>query len=642
MIAVGHMSLVCSLALNLAFSGFLIYQLYFWWRKKTEMPQVFLGLYRVSNIVSLGLFFFVSLSFFILIYGFYQADYTFLLVSKYVSNQQPWYYRVSAVWGNHEGSMLLWVWLLALTQILFTGIIKKDSLQSFVSLGIASLVVCSFILYILSASDPFLAFIIPPVQGRGLTPLLQDPLLVIHPPILYFGYVLTLIPFSQATGFLITYTFLENKVEKEKAKKELLQILKWPVCIAWMFLTLGIMLGSYWAYYELGWGGYWFWDPVENASLLPWLALLALIHFRILADKQKNYYGSLLFTAILAFLLCILGTFLVRSGILSSVHAFAQSPERGLFILVLLMIWGAFSLGILAYKLPNLQERQLRKKMYLDSIFLLVGINCFLAILITTLWGTIYPLIMQVVFGQYISVGPLYFERLIGPFAFIGVAMLALIYTDLKSKMHKIKKISFYIILGGGLFIYMMAKGASFFQSASGGMGAVLITVMSLYCLEKPFSLRGVGIAIIHGAFGLFLIGASWDAAFQQVDTLTFKLYEKKSFHKYQLIFDKYKVTQGVNYQGVEVPLEVFRGSVYIGLLTPQWRLYKELGQDVQKTSQLVIQGISQLYVVIQSMQKGKVTVKVWYRPLINILWISGMMMILGLIFLIRRKKYDI
>src|SRR5579872_196404 len=351
---------------------------------------------RIASASAMGLLVFVGLAFGTLVYAFVVSDFSILLVADHSHTLKPLVYKISGVWGNHEGSMLLWVLVLALYAALVAALQRGGARLTSTALGVQGLLAVAFLLFILFTSNPFLRLDPMPFEGAGLTPLLQDPGLAMHPPMLYAGYVGLSAAFSYAAAALL----VGEEGWARAARPFML--------IAWIALTCGIALGSWWAYYELGWGGFWFWDPVENASLMPWLIATALLHSALATEKSGAFRTWSLLLAIAGFSLSLIGTFLVRSGVLSSVHAFASDPTRGFFIMVLIALAIGGALALFAWRAPTLQGGAAFAPVSRETALLLN--NVFLVASCSAVFvGTLYPLALDALNGTKISVGPPYY-----------------------------------------------------------------------------------------------------------------------------------------------------------------------------------------------------------------------------------------
>ena len=368
---------------------------------------------QVARMSAFGFFAFIALAFGALTYGFVTSDFSILTVAENSHTLKPLIYKISGVWGNHEGSMLLWVLVLAIYSAVMALAVRGGARLTSAALGVEGLLAAAFVLFILLTSDPFRRLDPMPFQGEGLNPLLQDPGLAMHPPMLYLGYVGLSATFAYAAAALITQ---ETGSQWARAARPYM-------LMAWIALTLGITLGSWWAYYVLGWGGFWFWDPVENAALMPWLVATALIHSTLATERTGAFRSWTLLLAIAAFSLSLIGTFLVRSGVLASVHSFANDPERGKFILWLLGLAIGGALALFAWRAPGIEEGASFEPASRETLLLLN--NVFLTASAATVFlGTLYPLLLEALTGTRISVGPPYFAITFAP---IFIALLLLV-----------------------------------------------------------------------------------------------------------------------------------------------------------------------------------------------------------------------
>ncbi len=358
----------------------------------------------VASSAALGMFVFVALAFGALTYAFVVSDFSVITVAQNSHTTKPLIYKITGVWGNHEGSMLLWVFVLAIYSAIMTFAQAGSARLTSAALGVQGLLACAFLLFILFTSNPFLRLDPPPFEGAGLNPLLQDPGLAFHPPMLYIGYVGLSASFAYAAAALITG---EADAAWARAARPFM-------LIAWIALTLGITLGSWWAYYDLGWGGFWFWDPVENAALMPWLIATALLHSALATERTGAFRSWTLLLAILGFSLSLIGTFLVRSGVLSSVHAFASDPTRGVFILAMLIVAIGGALALFAWRAPQLEGGAAFEPASKETALLLNNV-LLSAAAATVFIGTLYPLLLDALTGQKISVGPPYFALTFAP-----------------------------------------------------------------------------------------------------------------------------------------------------------------------------------------------------------------------------------
>ncbi len=510
----------------------------------------------------------VFISFISLIYAFIISDFSNETVYNNSHTTKPLFYKISGSWGNHEGSLLLW--LLVLTIFLFIFLINSKKLlikYRLLTVLFQELIIIGFLLFILFTSNPFLNLFPIPKEGMGLNPILQDPALAIHPPILYLGYVGTSIIFSSSLAALVC-----GMVNKIWAK----HIKKW-IIISWIFLTIGILLGSIWAYYELGWGGFWFWDPVENVSLMPWFCLTALLHTIIVLEKRNIYQSWTIILSIATFSLSMGGTFLVRSGILNSIHTFANDPSRGIFILCFL-----FALVLLAififfiYQKKNLKNIS---KSFLASKETAILINNWFMMffLSVVLIGTVYPIFLEVINGSKISIGPPFYQKLIAPFLIPFLLFMA-VGPSLKWIKDNLRKINFYQLF---LFIlsiiisYLLVKlyGVKYlFAVPLFGLGFFLffLTVRDLFSRNSTLSQK-----ISHFGFSLFILSILFNGIFAKEFTSNMKVGDEREFMNKTIKFENLKIIEKNNYKSLVANFNVSdnKGSIN---LSPEVRIYNQ------------------------------------------------------------------
>jgi len=510
----------------------------------------------------------VFISFFSLIYAFIISDFSNETVYNNSHTTKPLFYKISGSWGNHEGSLLLW--LLVLTIFLFIFLINSKKLlikYRLLTVLFQELIIIGFLLFILFTSNPFLNLFPIPKEGMGLNPILQDPALAIHPPILYLGYVGTSIIFSSSLAALIC-----GMVNKIWAK----HIKKW-IIISWIFLTIGILLGSIWAYYELGWGGFWFWDPVENVSLMPWFCLTALLHTIIVLEKRNIYQSWTIILSIATFSLSMGGTFLVRSGILNSIHTFANDPSRGIFILCFL-----FALVLLAififfiYQKKNLKNIS---KSFLASKETAILINNWFMMffLSVVLIGTVYPIFLEVINGSKISIGPPFYQKLIAPFLIPFLLFMA-VGPNLKWIKDNLSKINFNQLILFVLSIiisYLLVKlyGVNYlFAVPLFGLGFFLffLTVRDLSSKDSTLSQK-----ISHFGFSLFILSILFNGIFAKEFTSNMKVGDEREFMNKTIKFENLKIIEKNNYKSLVANFNVSdnKGSIN---LSPEVRIYNQ------------------------------------------------------------------
>ena len=591
-----------------------------------------LRLMTLGRTAALTQAFLVLLAFGALTQAYVTSDFSVLNVVDNSHSAKPLLYKISGVWGNHEGSMLLWALILALfgAAVAIFGNNLPDTLRSRV-LAIQALIGVGFLAFLLFTSNPFERVFPAPPDGNGLNPLLQDPGLAFHPPLLYLGYV----------GFSVTYAFavaalLEGRVDAAWAR----WVRPWALA-AWCFLTLGIALGSWWAYYILGWGGFWFWDPVENASLMPWLAGTALLHSAIVVEKRDALKSWTVLLALLAFSLSLLGTFLVRSGVLTSVHAFAQDPARGMFILAFLLLVTGGGLALYAWRAPQLQGGGLFQPVSREGALILNNLLlCTLAA--TVLLGTLYPLFLDLLTGNKVSVGPPFFNATFVPlcaplFAALCVGpFLGWKRAELWPALMRLR-IAFVVSLAAILVAMTMIDSRSTLAALAFGFGVWLI-VGSLAALTdrvRSGTLRTIprstlGMVISHAALGVVVLGSvatsSWNTELMQ----TMKPGDKVSFAGYAVQLERMDEVQGPNYVAERATLNVTVGGKPYTVLQPERRLFTVQRRQVAETA-IQTNGLRDFYATLGegNPQQGWV-IRLYLNPLAPWIWLGAALCALG------------
>jgi len=566
------------------------------------------------------------LSFLLLIYAHIISDFSLLNVYQNSHTTKPLLYKISGVWGNHEGSLLLWILVLTIfNYFIFKLYNNNNSIFILKTLETQALVTVGFLLFIILTSNPFEKMIPEQSNGLGFNPILQDPALAIHPPLLYFGYVGLSAAFSMSVAALS----LENN-----QKIPWHTYMKPFVLAAWTFLTIGIALGSIWAYYELGWGGWWFWDPVENASFMPWLIGTALLHSLIIVEKRKSLRAWVLLLSILAFLLSVIGTFLVRSGILTSVHTFALDPSRGMYILLFTAILGGYSLILFGKK---------SKKYFDNSYFALFSkegsilINNVLMIVTcaTVFLGTVYPLIIEAFTNEKISVGEPYFNSTAIPIMIPAILVMGvgpLLAWNKEEKLKILKK----IFPSSVLTIIMTVLTFSIYQSYSfiGIIGIILAfwiisnNVILLIQKNKNYS---VGMLIAHLGIGLLILGVTGSSNWQEEKIARLKIGTSTQINKYNIIFKEINEVKGPNYLAIKANFTVYdKNKNFITDLKPENRYYPI--SNIFTTEASIHTNLSRdLYIVLGegNLNDGWV-VKVYHNPLVIWIWIGALIMFMG------------
>ncbi|HXW27523.1 MAG TPA: heme lyase CcmF/NrfE family subunit [Xanthobacteraceae bacterium] len=627
----GHYALVLALGLALIQGTVPL------WGARTGDP----ALMAVGTSTALAQFVFVAASFAALTWCHVASDFSVLTVFENSHSAKPLIYKITGVWGNHEGSMLLWVLILALFGALVAafGANLPLALKATV-LAVQAWIAAAFHLFILVTSNPFARLIDPPFEGRDLNPILQDPGLAIHPPLLYLGYVGFSISFSFAIAALI-----EGRIDAAWAR----WVRPWTL-IAWMFLTLGIAMGSFWAYYTLGWGGWWFWDPVENASLMPWLAGTALLHSAAVMEKRDALKVWTILLAILAFSLSLVGTFLVRSGVLVSVHTFATDPTRGVFILAILILFIGGSLALYAWRAPALRQGGLFAPVSREGALLLN--NLFLTTICATVFvGTLYPLALEALTGEKISVGAPFFNATVGRLAVpLLIAMsfgplLAWKRGDLYGVAQRligalavaiVGVAAAFAAAGGGPVLAPFGIGLALFVMA----GAITDIVERTGLFRVPFAAafgRAAGLprsawgtALAHFGVGVSLLGIVGETQWGAERIAAVKPGATISVRHYDLTLNGLTSRRGPNYQERVAHFTVRRNGEVIGAMEPSTRSFP-VRQMSKSEAALMTRGTSQLYLSLGDVDAdGAITVRLYHKPMVLLIWIGAVVMMAG------------
>ena len=566
----------------------------------------------------------IIICFFTLIAAFIVSDFSLVTVYQNSHSSKPIFYKIAGTWGNHEGSLLLWVIILTVFSFLFL-IYNKNHPKKFrlLTLIIQNILILGFLFFILFNSNPFSSLSPVPNEGLGLNPILQDPALAIHPPLLYIGFVGSSIYFSAAIASLIT-----NYSEKSFSYS----IKNW-VLISWCFQTLGILVGSIWAYYELGWGGFWFWDPVENASLLPWFAMTALFHSLIVFEKRNLFYFWVIILCLMTFILSVTGTFLVRSGILNSVHTFASDPTRGVYILLFLslMVFGSIFLLFKKYKKENFNLNQNSKE-----TFILVNNWFMMFYLITVLLGTIYPIFTDALTDNKISVGPPFYNTIILPVVIIFLIFMAIgpKVKWIKNKFENIK--IYFFILMGSIFLNLLITIC--FKSFSILSNFIIISALFLILssLRDGISLikknkLDLARIISHASFGFLVLFIGLNNIFSIEKDYNIKLGETKKFENYSIKLQNLDLKNFTNYKAIigEFKIENISSS-QTNILKPEIRIYenpKTLTYEASITTNL----LKDYYLTMSNIDRSDYyNIKFQKKPLMIWIWISVIMIVVG------------
>ena len=610
---IGYYSLILGLMLSVLLCGVSIKDFN---RSSKQINQNVLSLSFLQLV-------FVIVSFLSLILSFVNSDFSNETVFNNSHTTKPLFYKISGTWGNHEGSLLLW--LLVLTLFIFLFLIKSKTQPKkyrILTLLFQQIIIIGFFLFVLMTSNPFNYLFPIPNEGLGLNPILQDPALAIHPPILYLGYVGTSIIFSSSLAAVT-----QNYVSKEWGQ----HIKKW-VLVSWIFLSLGIMLGSIWAYYELGWGGFWFWDPVENVSLMPWLALTALLHCIVVLERRAALKSWVIILSITTFTLSMCGTFLVRSGILNSVHTFANDPARGIFILIFLFVLIVLSLGIF-FIFHKENNKNLNNFFWLSRETSILINNWFMMYFLSVvLIGTVYPIFLDVISSEKISVGPPFYQKLIAPFL-IPFLLFMSVGPKLKWVKSKVENkysliltfvvsvtLAFFIIknLTADILFYTFLVSAAFF---------LFFTTLKELFIQK---LNNTSQAIAHLGFSLLILSILFNSILSSEIITNMKVGEKYNYSKGEIFFKKIEERKESNFNSITAYFEVKDLKGRMVELKPEIRIYN---QPIIVTSEADIKTtLLEDKFIVMNLVKGNQYFNIRYqvKPFMVWIWISVLLLSFG------------
>ena len=598
----------------------------------------------IARSAAAGQFLFVSISFGCLIWAFIHDDFSVLYVANHSQLSLPGIYKVSATWSAHEGSLLMWIFILAawtMAVARFSSDLPMKLLARVI--GVLGLLSVGFLLFALLTSNPFERLVPAAIDGADLNPLLQDPGLAIHPPLLYVGYV----GFSVAFAFAIA-AMISGELDRQWAR----WTRPWTI-VAWLFLTMGIALGSWWAYYELGWGGWWFWDAVENASFMPWLVGTALIHSLAVTERRGLFKSWTLLLAISVFSLSLLGTFLVRSGIIVSVHAFATDPTRGFFILAFLSIVIIGALVLYAWRAPAL-DSDVGFGLFSRETFLLLN-NVLLVVAATlVLLGTLAPLIVEMLNGDKISIGPPWFEvaflvPMIPLIFLMGLGMHTAWRQQSTTPIIKLLRIPAIGAVVVGIVLPLLFYGRVGRRLAVGCIAAVWIVATSLLQPwrswrrkegEAGITRSALGMSIAHLGMGLFVIGVTVVSAFGVESDRAMREGEIIELAGMQFEMREFREVKGPNYDAIEGVVEIRKDGKYLATVRPQKRQY------LVQTSLMTEAGIhpswnKDLFVALgEDLGGGAWSVRIQYKPMIRFIWIGAFVMALGGLVAVTDRRY--
>jgi cytochrome c-type biogenesis protein CcmF len=600
-------------------------------------------------------FVFIAAAFFSLMHAYAVSDFSVANVTQNSHSAKPMLYKIAGVWGNHEGSMVLWVLILSLfgAAIAAFGRNLPPTLRAN-TLAVQGMIGVAFLVFIIATSNPFLRLDPAPLDGQGLNPILQDPGLAFHPPFLYLGYVGFSVAFSFAVAALI-----EGRVDPAWAR----WVRPWTLA-AWCALTLGIALGSWWAYYELGWGGFWFWDPVENASFMPWLAGTALLHSAIVVEKRDAMKSWTILLAILTFVLAMMGTFLVRSGVLTSVHTFASDPTRGLFILALLLVAAGGSLTLYALRAPALRGGGLFAPISREGGLVLN--NLLLATATATVFvGTLYPLLLEALDADKVSVGapfynltfvpimtPLIVVMAVGPMLNWkrGDLMGALARLRLAAAAAVIAALAALALRGGPVLAVI---GITLAVWLIAGALTELAERIKLFRAPIPETLQrlgrlpraAIGMAVAHGAMGVIVLGITASGAWQTEKILVMAPGDSVAIAGYDIRLEDVRKVPGPNYMAERATLRVNRGDKLITTLSPERRSYTTPPQTTTEAA-IYTTLLADLYAVIGERDAASGgagwTVRLYHNPLVPWIWLGAVIMVLGGMISLTDRRYRI
>ncbi len=577
----------------------------------------------IANGSAMGMLVFVVLAFGALMAAFIASDFSIVTVANNSHTPTPLLYKISGVWGNHEGSMLLWVLVLALYAGGVAFAQRGGARLSSAALGFQGLLAASFLLFILFTSNPFLRLDPAPFEGASLNPLLQDPGLAFHPPMLYAGYVGLSASFSYAAGALLV------------GEEGWVRAARPFMLIAWIALTLGIALGSWWAYYELGWGGFWAWDPVENASFMPWLIATALLHSALATEKSGAFSTWTLLLAIAGFSMALIGTFLVRSGAITSVHAFASDPTRGLFILALIVLAIGGALALFAWRAPTLQGgaafdiASRETTLLINNVFLIAACACVFV-------GTLYPMVLDALTGTKITVGPPYYAITFTPIFFALLALvplgprLAWRRADWRNALRPL-----YPALGvaglAALAVLAIASPRSLTGTAAFALAGWLIAA-SIVELRRRKGARAAAFAaaLAHAGLGVTLMGVAGTGLWRSEALDVMGPGQVMKVGPYTLRFDGATKVQGPNYEAQRARISLIENGRAVAVMEPEKRFYPAQGQELSDTA-IRTTGLRDLYLALGDERgQGRFTLRAYVSPLAPLIWIGPLIMALG------------
>ncbi len=585
---------------------------------------------RLGKVSAIGQCLFLSVAMLCLIGSFLTDDMSVIYVREHSHALLPFMYRVGAAWGGHEGSLLLWCLILSGWTVAFTLFAdKKLSMISrshiVMTLGFISF---GFITFLLMTSNPFQRdFLNVPLSGNDLTPILQDPGLIFHPPMLYMGYV----------GFAIGFAFAVSALIEGKLSKEWAHACRPWIILPWSFLSAGIVLGSWWAYRELGWGGWWFWDPVENASLLPWLSATALLHSLIVSEKRECFKGWTVLLAIITFTLSLLGTFLVRSGVLVSVHAFASDPTRGIFLLCFLAFIIGSALLLYGIRIKDFYQTP-PFELFSRETFLLLNSVILLTAVFTIVIGTLYPIILDALNLGKISVGEPYFNHVFMPIIlplllFMGIA------PHLRWKQDEVKRIwkkMGFVFLFSLIIAALVPASLGFefygltFLGIFLSIWIILATLQYAYSLRKQFELKHASMIIAHIGIAIVALGVTVNKSYSSERQVKLSPGESTSLAGYEFIFSNIDEKRGPNYKAITATFDVSKNNSIPESLEAEQRIYTSNQETLSKPG-ILVNPFRDLYLALgNGFSDGSWSVRIYYKPFVRFIWAGGFLLLIG------------
>jgi cytochrome c-type biogenesis protein CcmF len=583
----------------------------------------------VSRVFSYG-FYFILISFLLYVWLAIQSDFSIKYIAQHSNKELPVFYKISSIWSAHEGSMFLWILFLALWSQLFNINLSKKNILKAPAIGLLAFILFGFLMFLLFTSNPFEVILpIAPINGADINPVLQDPALAIHPPFLYLGYVGFVIEFAYNTAFLIKG---DMDINWERVVRP------WSLA-AWILLTIGISLGSWWAYYELGWGGYWFWDPVENVALMPWLAGTALIHSLYVSSRTKALKSWTILLSISVFSLSLFGAFIVRSGIIDSIHSFANDPQRGLYLLGFSAILITISLGFYAYRLPVLISTNLVPSKSKEA-FLSINNIIFATLIFAVFLGVMYPLIFDFMYGERISVGPPYYNTIFAPLTFLASIFLVFSVGSLWKRSSQLffinSALSASILLSTLITLYLVSLFNDFNWWFVGGLFSSFLIlfrylILIIYSFYKGNYFNKAS-AIAHIGLGLLILATTFNASLSYEKVINIKPGETYTAEAYEFTLINFDLINESNYDSVRAKFSVkdINSLNKVFFLYPEKRKYFIRGQ-ITSESAIKITPTKDIYMTLgDQLDNGYWVVNIQYNYLIRLIWIAAGIMCLG------------